>query len=103
MTASITNEILAAPLEDRLTLTQLARQQGVSPPTTWRWAMRGCRGTKLQTAMLGHKRITTHAAFQLWVEQVTAAADGKSTPAQSKKARESAIKSAEKQTDKYGI
>jgi hypothetical protein len=33
--------ILGAPPEERITLTELARQENVAPSTTWRWATKG--------------------------------------------------------------
>jgi len=67
--------LLAAPGE-RITLTVLARQEGVAPSTAWRWATRGVRGIKLPSVMRGSKRITTRAAFEEWCKQLTAAAEG---------------------------
>lgn len=63
-----------APAADRISLPQLAREQGVSPVSTWRWALRGCRGIVLPTFCVGHKRYTTRAAFAEWCAHVTAAA-----------------------------
>jgi len=64
-------DILDHPIEDRRTLLELAREQGVSPPSTWRWATRGCRGLKLPTVLVGHRRVTSVQAFRWWVEQQT--------------------------------
>ena len=62
--------------EQRLTLTQLAKQEGVSIPTPWRWANRGVRGVVLETFNVGGRRFTTHEAFQRFVQRSTAAARG---------------------------
>jgi hypothetical protein len=70
------SDILSAPLEEQLTLLELARERNLSPPSTWRWAVKGVDGVKLPTAKIGHKRVTSRAAFVWWVEQLTALADG---------------------------
>lgn len=91
-----------APVRDRLSLPKLAAEEGVSPVSTWRWALRGCRGIVLPTFCVGHKRYTTRAAFAEWCQRVTAAANGESqgrAPAQ----RESAISRAERETAKLGV
>ena len=63
--------------ETRVSLTQLARQEGVSIPTTWRWAMRGIQGSRLKTILIGGRRYTTQEAFTRFVEATTEAADAK--------------------------
>ena len=73
MTTTVT--ILAAPPAERITLTQLARQEGVAPSSAWRWATKGVRGIRLPTAMVGSKRVTTKLFFQTWCEQLTATAN----------------------------
>jgi len=87
---------------DRVSLPQLAKEQGVSPVSTWRWALRGVAGIVLPTFCIGHKRFTTRAAFNEWVAQVTAAKNGEATsrpPAH----RESAMDRAERETAKLGV
>lgn len=91
-----------APARDRISLPTLAREQGVSPVSTWRWTLRGICGITLPTFCIGHKRYTTRAAFAEWVAQVTAARNGEAVtrpPAQ----RESAIARAERETAKLGV
>lgn len=87
---------------DRISLPTLAREQGVSPVSTWRWALRGICGIPLPTFCIGHKRFTTRAAFAEWVAQVTAARNGEAVtrpPVQ----RESAIDRAERETARFGV
>ena len=86
-----------APARDRISLPKLAKEQGVSPVSTWRWALRGCRGVVLPTFCVGHKRYTTRAAFAEWCAQVTAAANGE-TQGQVPAKRESAIDRAERES-----
>jgi hypothetical protein len=91
-----------ASARDRISLPQLAREQGVSPVSTWRWALRGVAGIVLPTFCIGHKRFTTRAAFEEWVAQVTAARNGEAVgrlPAQ----RESEIDRAERETAELGV
>lgn len=47
--------------------------------TAERWRMRGCRGVKLETVLIGGKRYCSDEALQRFVEATTAAADGTST------------------------
>jgi Protein of unknown function (DUF1580) len=91
-----------APAADRISLPQLAREQGVSPVSTWRWALRGCRGVVLPTFCVGHKRYTTRAAFAEWCARVTEAANG-DAEAHVPAARESAIALAERETKRLGV
>lgn len=42
--------------KERLTMTQAAQRAKVNPGTTWRWALKGIRGRKLPTVMLGGRR-----------------------------------------------
>ena len=91
--------------EQRLTLTQLARQEGVSVPTPWRWANRGVRGVVLETFSVGGRRFTSIEAFVRFVEATTAAAQGlPTTPAsRTNRQRDAAITRAEAELAKAGI
>ncbi len=91
--------------EHRLSLTELARKEGVSVPTAWRWAQRGCKGIRIQTIQIGGRRFTTREAFARFVEATTAAANGPqpATAARTNRQRQAAIKRAEKELDSAGI
>lgn len=91
-----------ASTRDRLSLPQLAKEQDVSPVSTWRWALRGCAGIKLPTFCIGHKRYTTRAAFAEWVEKVTAVRNGVPIN-QGSSQQESAIDRAEREASKLGV
>ncbi len=91
-----------AAATDRISLPQLAKEQGVSPVSTWRWALRGCAGHVLPTFCIGHKRYTTRAAFAEWVESVTTARNGQASSGASPK-RESAITQAEREMAELGV
>ncbi len=43
------------------------------PTTCWRWTKKGCGGTKLQTWVVGGRRVTTIDAVQLFVSARTEA------------------------------
>jgi len=98
----MTSDLLA---ERRVSMTELARQLGVTIPTIWRWRQRGVRGIRLETFMLGGRRFTTQEAHCRFVEATTAAADGPqaATPARTNRQREAAIDRAERALDAAGI
>ena len=81
--------------EQRLTLNQLAKQEGVNPSTVWRWSLRGVRGVKLETFSVGARRFTTIEAFGRFVDGTTAAAKGEQPPPRTSRQREAAIARAE--------
>ena len=91
--------------EQCLSLTELARQEGVSIPTPWRWTKRGVKGVVLETFSIGGRRYTTQEAFQRFVERSTAAANGEpAAPAsRTNRQRETAIARAERELEKAGI
>jgi hypothetical protein len=91
-----------APARDRISLPQLAREEDVSPVSTWRWALRGICGIQLPTFCVGHKRYTTRAAYREWVAQVTAARNGQAITRPARQ-RESAIDRAERETGHMGV
>ena len=97
------SDILAAPPADRLSLPELAREEGVAPPTPWRWAMRGVRGLRLPTAMIGHRRVTTRAAFSAWCVQLTLIADGRHQQSREDPQRQVAIDRAEAELRQLGV
>lgn len=71
--------------------------------TTYRWAMRGLRGYKLETAMAGGRRVTTLEALDRFFAQITAAADGEPPPSRTSKQRERAIANAEQELERDGF
>ncbi len=78
--------------EKRLSLTQLAKREGVAAPTTWRWAQRGVKGVKLETINVGGRRFTSCEAFIRFVEATTAAANGEPAAPRSETNRQSAAR-----------
>lgn len=65
---------LCETLEDAITLTKAADFVPSRPhcATIWRWATKGCRGIKLQTWLLGGKRVTTPAALEEFLQKLNA-------------------------------
>jgi hypothetical protein len=59
-------------VEHRVALIDLARQQGVSVSTVWRWKMRGLKGTRLETFTVGGRRYTSREAFSRIIGAVRA-------------------------------
>ena len=74
--------------ETRVSLTQLAHQEGVSIPTTRRWAMRGIKGIRLETIQIGGRRFTSLESYARAVERWTAAANGDSVTSTSRTNRQ---------------
>jgi hypothetical protein len=89
--------------ETRITLTELAKREGVNVATTFRWANRGCRGIRLETFLLGGRRFTTVEAFSRFVAQTTATVNATALPAYTAKAREAEIAAAERELAAVGI
>lgn len=90
--------------EDRISLTDLAKDEDRNVSTVWRWAQRGVRGVKLETFNVGGRRFTTREAFARFVEATTEAAQG--SPVQSPRTnrqREAAISRAERECAELGI
>ena len=48
----------------------------VSPSTCHRWRLRGCRGVRLETLLVGGIRVTSVEALQRFFERSTRAQDG---------------------------
>lgn len=90
--------------EMRLSLSQLAREEGVSPSTVWRWTLNGVRGCRLESFSVGAKRFVTREAFARFVEATTAAAaHGPMPSVRTPRQRERAIDRAEGELACQGI
>ena len=48
----------------------------ISPSTLHRWRLRGCRGIKLETLLIGGARTTSDAALQRFFLEITRIQDG---------------------------
>src|SRR5262245_61810153 len=64
--------------EDIVFLTDVPKSLPNRPnvTTVWRWHLRGVRGVKLETLLMGGRRATSHEALGRFFIKVTAAADG---------------------------
>lgn len=91
--------------ETRLSLTALARREGVAVSTVWRWTLRGVRGCRLETFSVGAKRFTTEEAFARFVAATTAAASGAPVAPQARtnRQRDAAIRRAEAELARAGV
>lgn len=87
--------------EDRLSLTELARQEGVNTATVWRWAQRGVRGFRLETLRVGGKTFTSRQAFARWVAATND--DASAIPSRTNRQRQSSIDAAERELEAAGI
>lgn len=86
--------------ETRITLTDLAKREGVNVSTVWRWASKGCRGYVLESYTFGGKRCTTSEAFTRWV---LAQNGGKLVGPTTAKQRAKAVEAADRELAEMGI
>jgi hypothetical protein len=89
--------------ETRMSLTTLAHREGVSPSTVWRWASRGVRGVRLESALVGGRRMTSAEAFARFAEATTATAAGGSPPQRTNREQSAAIRRAEEALRRAGV
>jgi hypothetical protein len=68
-----------------------------SRATLHRWRLRGVRGVKLATCLLGGRRYTSVEAWEQFSAAVTAAAEGMPTPSRTPRQREAAIAKARRE------
>jgi len=93
MTATLFTEL-------RISLNQLAHEQGVSLSTCWRWCLRGIRGHVLESFSLGGRKFTTREAFARWLART----NGERVVAgQTPRQRERAIDAAERRAEQLGV
>ena len=93
--------------ETTVTLTEAAKKLPHRPhaSTIWRWYKAGIRGRRLETAVVGGRRVTSLEALARFSEALTAERDGLPTPppARTNRQRRAAIAAAEKALDAAGI
>ena len=80
--------------EQRLSLAKLARQEGFSIPTAWRWAQRGVNGVRLESILIGGRRHTSEEAFRRFVQATNAAANRNRLKTRTGRQREAALRKA---------
>lgn len=71
--------------------------------TLHRWRLSGCRGTKLETCLIGGRRYTSLEALSRFIQRNTEVQDGETAPTRTSRQRERAIQAAEKELDDTGI
>lgn len=86
----------------RMTLTELAHREGKAVSTIWRWALKGCRGVKLETFLNGGTRCTTGPAVRRFHGAINGASPLSSPPATNRQ-REAAIRAAERELSEAGV
>jgi hypothetical protein len=84
------------------------RRAGKKPcfATLWRWAVRGCRGVKLETVSVGGTLCTTRAALQTFFQRVTAARGIDTSPSLARRTarrRQRDNEHASKRLEEFGI
>ncbi|HTQ40768.1 MAG TPA: DUF1580 domain-containing protein [Pirellulales bacterium] len=91
--------------EQLLTFPDAARllPGNVHVSTLHRWRLRGIKGIKLETAVVGGRRYTSREALSQFSAAVTAARDGLPPPIRTPHQRDKAIKQAERDLEKAGI
>jgi transposase len=82
--------------ESRLRICEAAARVGVNVSTIWRWILRGVRGQKLESALIGGQRYTSEEAVQRFVENINAPA-GMTPCGRTSKQREKEIAAAERE------
>jgi hypothetical protein len=71
--------------------------RNISLSTLHRWRLRGVRGVKLQSCLIGGRRYTSREALERFFHATTAAANGEPAPIRTPRQREKAIEQAEKE------
>jgi len=91
--------------ESLLTLTSAAQSLPGKPhsSTLHRWRLRGIRGVRLETILIGGVRYTSREALQRFFNATTAIANGDISPASTSKNRGQEIEAAEGELAKVGI
>lgn len=91
--------------ESLLSLSEASRYLPDRPhvSTLHRWRLRGIRGIKLETILVGGRRYTSREALERFTVAVTAAASGEVVPVSASRARTQAIERAERELDAAGL
>ena len=91
--------------ETLLTFPQAAKFLPGNPhiSTIHRWRLRGVRGCKLDTVLVGGRRFTSAEALERFAAHTTAAANGEQPPTRTPRQRRRAIENAERELRENGI
>jgi len=74
-----------------------------SKASCWRWVLQGVGGVKLESALIGGKRFTSHEAIQRFVDRRTAATDHNAPPSMTSRQRDCEIDRAEREASEAGL
>jgi uncharacterized protein DUF1580 len=91
--------------EEMVTLTAAAKLIPGRPhiSTIWRWRKQGCRGIRLETAVVGGRPYTSREAIVRFIKATTEACDGVIADRTPSHRRQKQIEAAEKELDAAGI
>lgn len=87
----------------RRTLTEAARRENKAPSTIWRWALKGCRGVKLETFLHGGTRCTTDPALRRFFDAINGASSLSTSPIVPSGSRQAEIAAAERELADAGV
>lgn len=84
--------------ETLLSLNEAAKESPGRPhlSTLHRWRLRGVRGVKLETCLVGGRRFTSREALERFAARTTAVADGEPAPPRTPRQRSRSIERAER-------
>lgn len=71
--------------------------------SVWRWCLYGCGGIKLESILMGGRRLTSSEAIQRFADARTSQADGTPAPARTSRQRQRDIDRAERNLSEAGI
>ena len=74
-----------------------------SQASVWRWVLHGVGGIKLDSCLMGGRRLTSTEAIQRFADARTAQADGTPVPSRTPRQRQAAIDRAERELSDAGI
>jgi hypothetical protein len=74
-----------------------------STASVFRWVLQGVGGIKLESILLGGRRLTSSEAIQRFADARTAAVNGEPVPARTPRQRQRAIAAADDELTREGI
>jgi len=74
-----------------------------SQASVWRWVLNGVGGIKLDSILIGGRRLTSSEAIQRFADARTAAFNGEPAPARTPRQRQRAIDAADDELSRDGI
>lgn len=91
--------------ESLLTFSQATKYLPGNPhiSTIHRWRLRGVRGHKLESILVGGRRFTSRQALERFAAKTTAAADGEQPPISSPRQQRRAYETADRELREAGI